>query len=113
MAYFPFGETVTLLREHVDALGDITITEETTFFGVAWLPSQQGIGSTAETGGITEQKVTGRTLFLPPNSGVQPYHRVRFSDGSVWEVRGPAVTRKSFLTGWYAGDNCQLLYVRG
>jgi hypothetical protein len=108
------GETITLLREQRDRLGDVVLVEEWDIENCAWSPAVQGETDTSETGGFRTQIITGRTLYLPPDSGIRAVHRVRFdSDGSIWEVVGDVSPWRSFLTGWYPGDQCVIRRVSG
>lgn len=111
--HFHYGETITLLTEHRDEFGDVTLTEDRRIEGCAWSPSAQTMANTSETGGVSEQLVSGRTLVLPPHSGVLPTHRVRLADGTVWEVRGEVTPWRNPMTGWYPADEVELRKVRG
>jgi hypothetical protein len=108
-----FTETVTLLLEVRDRLGNTTLVEDRQVPDCGWSPAVQGVTDTAESGTGRTQTITGRTLYPPPNSGIRAVHRVRFEDGTVWEVIGDISPWKSFLTGWYPGDQCELRRVRG
>lgn len=113
---FPYGETVTVLREVRNRVGDVTLVEDFTVSDCVWSPSAQGETndvSNAERGGVGTQTITGRTLYLPPGSGVTAVHRVRFVDGSVWEVVGEVGPWRSPWTGWAPGDQVDLRRVRG
>lgn len=115
--YFPHGETVTLLKEKRDRLGDMTLVEDVIVKGCAWSNEVQGVTGTGEIDYLHTQVASARTLFLPPDSGISATHRVRFSDGTTWEVVGAtsaAIGRqRSPFTGWYPGDQAALRRVTG
>lgn len=110
---FPFGEAVDLLQEHRDRLGNTTLVEVGQIDHVGWSPSVQGVTDTSESQAGYTQIVTGRTIYLPPDSGVLASHRVRFQDGTVWEIVGDISPWRSFLSGWYPGDQATLRRVTG
>lgn len=109
----PHGITITLLRETRDRVGDVTLTEDRTIPGCGWSPAVQGETDNTEVGGARTQTITGRTLYLPPDAGITATHRVRFPDGSVWEVVGEIGPWRSPLTGWAPGDQAELRRVTG
>jgi hypothetical protein len=116
--WFPFGETVTLLKESRDRVGDVTLTEDTTVSGCVWSSSAEGTTSAnSETDVLHTQIPAARKLYLPPNSGITATHRVRFQDDTVWMVMGAISAQiggeRSPFTGWYPGDRAQLVRVMG
>lgn len=110
---FAHGITVTLLRETRDRLGDVTLVEDFSVPGCGWSPAVADKTDSTEIGGARTQTITGRTLRLPPDTGITATHRVRFPDGSVWEVDGEVGPWRSPLTGWAPGDQAKLRRVRG
>ena len=113
MTTFPYGITITLLREQRDRTGDTTLVEDRVIEDCGWSPAVQGETDNAEFGTRRVQTVTGRTLYLPPDSGLLATHRVRFPDNTLWEVVGEIGMWQSPLTGWYPGDQAELRRVTG
>ena len=104
---FPHGETVTVLREQRDpATGISTLVEDRALAGCAWAPVGQ------ETNDPAREHVTSRrSLFTPPGSALRTGERVRFVDGTLWEVVVDADTWRSPWTGWTPGDHIMLTKV--
>jgi hypothetical protein len=110
---FPYSETITLLRENKNRFGDVVLVEERQVANCGYAPTVQGESDTTEATFRHSTVITGRTLYLPPDSGVLPSHRVRFTDGSVWEIVGDVSPWRSFMTGWYPGDQAEIRRVTG
>ncbi|MGH3985734.1 MAG: hypothetical protein ACRDTZ_00245 [Pseudonocardiaceae bacterium] len=108
---FRHGITVTVLRETHTITGAVTLTEDGTIGSCGWSPAVQGITDNAETAELGfgyPQTITGRTLYTPPGAGLVAGHRVRFPDGTLWEVIGEVGPWRSPLTGWAPGDQAEL-----
>lgn len=112
---FPHGQTVTLLAETRDRLGDVTLTEDGTVTGCAWAPrtTSSSVHGSTEDERSRMQVTTGLTLFAPPGSGITAAHRVRLPDGTVWSVIGDPGAWRSPFTGWAPGDQVELERVTG
>lgn len=108
---YPFGRTVSVLREDSNDFGDDTLTLERTIEGVAVAPrTSVEPGQDRRTAAVT----TGRTLYLPP--GAEPptaKHRVQFDDGSLWRVVGDPADWSNPLTGWAPGHQVEIERVEG
>jgi hypothetical protein len=115
--WFPFGETVTLLKESRDRVGDVTLIEDVTISGCIWSTMSEGVARINENDQLHTQTPTARRLYLPPNSGITATHRVRFPDGTVWTVVGATSAQiggeRSPFTGWYPGDRAELMRITG
>jgi hypothetical protein len=108
---YPHGITVTLLREDRDRFGDVTLVEDGAIAGCAWAPRTR-TADTEETD-RSAQVSSGRTLWCPPGAPVTAHHRVRFPDGTVWQVRGEPDDWRSPYTGWNPGLQMELERVTG
>lgn len=106
---FPHGETVTVLREQRDpATGVTTLVDDRDIEGCGWSPSAQWQANAFARDDSYAEVGTGRALYTPPGSGLVTGRRVRFPDGTVWEVNSDAGQWRSPLTGWVPGDHVNL-----
>jgi hypothetical protein len=103
----PHGESVTVLAEQRNPTTGVSVlVDDRVIAGCVSAPGtvlQSSIDSEHAT--VT----TSRSLFTPPGSGLVTGDRVRFANGTVWEVVADAGGWRSPFTGWAPGDEVQLI----
>lgn len=103
------GQTVTLLREQRDRFGDVTLVPDGTVANVAVAPRSRWDEDNNRRVLVT----AGLTAYAPPGTVIEPTHRVRLEDGTVWLVTGEPASWKSPFTGWSPGVQVELERVTG
>lgn len=101
---FPHGETVTVLKEQRDpSTGVSALVADRALAGCAveWFRREPVDQS-------REWQQSRGYLYTQPGSGLVAGERIRFADGTVWEVVVDADVWRSPFTGWTAGDRAAL-----
>lgn len=96
---FPFGITITVLRQTVDNFGNRTDGASHTIDDCCFAPR----GTPTEAVGDQDTVTYSDTVFAPFGSDVLATDRIQLPDGSVWEVDGAPGNWQSPFTGSRAG----------
>lgn len=104
----PFGETIIVTRQTVNAYGDHIAGASHSVSGCAIWPTT---GTETVVGGM-DVVVFGLTALLPPGSDVLSSDTVT-ARGVVYRVNGEPSLFKSPLTGFESGIEIQLTQAKG
>ncbi|MGW4487859.1 hypothetical protein ACWEOE_28925 [Amycolatopsis sp. NPDC004368] len=112
----PYGIRIEVLAYDRDSDGDLS--NERVFAvidGVAFAPSASASQRASREDNDRKAQVdTMAVLYVPPgNPVISAQHKVRFPDGSVWNVDGKPSPWSSPLTGWTPGGEVHIRRVTG